>query len=257
MRAATAEERLETVVLRPLTRTSRGWYVWTAVLLALIAVGAVAYLTQLERGLAVTGMRDTVIWGLYISNFVFFSGVSMAGTFISAILRVTGAEWRRPLTRVAELTTVAALLMTGLMPVVDMGRPDRVLTIFRYGRLQSPILWDILAISTYLTASVIYLGLFLIPDAALVHQRLAGKASRLRLRLYSLLSLGWQGLPAQRRRLERGAAIMMLLIVPIGVTVHSVVSWIVGTTYRAGTAPSSPRTSPWAPSTRGRPCSSP
>ncbi|MBI4233933.1 MAG: polysulfide reductase NrfD [Chloroflexi bacterium] len=234
MNSGSAEERLEATVLRPLTHTSRAWFLWLAFLILLTGAGFFAYSTQLRKGLAVTGMRDTVVWGLYISNFVFFSGVSMSGTFISAILRITGAEWRRPLTRIAELTTVSALLMCAIMPVVDMGRPDRVLYILRYGRLQSPIVWDILAIATYLTASIIYLYLFLIPDCAFLRGRLQGKVHRLRQRVYSLLSMGWQALPEQRKRLDRGAGIMMLLIIPIGVTVHSVVSWIFGMTYRSG-----------------------
>ncbi|MEK7872692.1 MAG: polysulfide reductase, partial [Chloroflexota bacterium] len=118
MTTVSREERLEETVYRPLLHTSRAWYAWMAVLFLLIGVGFVAYYEQLQRGLAVTGMRDTVVWGLYISNFVFFSGVSMSGTFISAILRITGAEWRRPITRLAEITTVSALLMCGLMPIV-------------------------------------------------------------------------------------------------------------------------------------------
>ena len=235
--SAPAEERirrLEQIAFRPLTRTSIGWYLWLGVLLLLVAIGLVAYAWQLRQGLAVTGMRDTVIWGIYISNFVFFSGVSMAGTFLSAILRMTGAEWRRPLTRVSELTTVAALMMCALMPVVDMGRPDRVLNLLRHGRLQSPLIWDIVVIPTYLAASAVYLYLFLIPDSALLRDRLSGKVSRARGILYSTLAWGWRGLPAQRRRIEQGATVMMLLVIPLGVATHSVVSWIFGMTFRAG-----------------------
>jgi molybdopterin-containing oxidoreductase family membrane subunit len=98
----------------------------------------------------------------------------------------------------------------------------------------SPIVWDIIAITTYLTASCIYLYLFLIPDAALVRDRLKGKVPWLQHRVYSVLALRWRGLPEQHARLERGATVMMLIIVPIGVTVHSVVSWIFGMTFRAG-----------------------
>ncbi|MBI2935599.1 MAG: polysulfide reductase NrfD [Chloroflexi bacterium] len=231
---ASAEQRLEAVVFRPLTHTSRGWYIWLGFLILLTGAGFWAYGTQLKKGLAATGMRDTVIWGIYISNFVFFSGVSMAGTFISAILRITGAEWRRPLTRVAELTTVSALMMCAIMPVVDIGRPDRLLNLVRYGRLESPLVWDILVIPTYLMASIIYLYLFLIPDSALLRDRLKGKVSRVRHLFYSLLAMGWRGLPEQRKRLERGGAVMMLLVIPIGVATHSVVSWIFGMTFRAG-----------------------
>jgi Ni/Fe-hydrogenase subunit HybB-like protein len=229
-----AEDRLEKVVLQPLTHTSPLWWAWLAFLVILTGTGIAAYAMQVQNGLIVTGMRDTVIWGMYISNFVFFSGISMAGTFISAILRFTGAEWRRPLTRLAELTTVAALMMCGLMPIIDMGRPDRIIYILLYGRLESPLVWDIIAIPTYLTASVIYLYLFLIPDSALVRDRLKGKVAGWRTRLYSIVAVRFQGLPAQVKRLERGSGIMLLLIVPIGVTVHSVVSWIFGLTFRAG-----------------------
>src|SRR5512146_1064475 len=86
---ATFDER----VMRPLTHTSRAWMAWMGVLVALILVGTVAYAMQLKDGLAVTGLNDNVTWGLYISNFVFFSGLGMAGTFISGILRLTGADW--------------------------------------------------------------------------------------------------------------------------------------------------------------------
>ncbi len=231
---AALEARLEEAVFRPLTHTSGAWRLWMLFLLALVSVGFWAYSTQVSKGLAVTGMGDTVIWGLYISNFVFFSGVSMAGTFISAILRITGAEWRRPLTRLAELTTVSALIITALMPLVDIGRPDRLLNLMKHGRLESPLVWDILVIPTYLAASIIYLYLFLIPDSAVLEDRLGGKVSKLRQRVYSLLSLGWNGLPAQRRKLELVAGIMMIIIIPIGVATHSVVSWIFGMTFRAG-----------------------
>ena len=229
-----SSERLESVVLRPVFHTSVAWYAWFGFLTVLIGVGVWAYVVQIRQGLFATGMRDSVIWGLYISNFVFFSGVSMAGTFISAILRMTGAEWRRPLTRFSELTTVSALLMCAIMPAVDLGRPDRLWNLIRYGRLESPLLWDLIAISTYLTASVIYLYMFLIPDAALLRDRFQGTSSRIRRFIYSIVAMGWRGLPEQHRRIQRSAAVMMILIIPLGVTVHSVVSWIFGMTYRAG-----------------------
>ncbi len=168
------------LAFRPLTHTSLAWYLWTALLLAMVGAGTAAYAIQIQRGLVVTGMSDTVIWGIYISNFVFFSGVSMAGTFISAILRITGAEWRRPLTRLAELTTVSALMMCALMPAVDIGRPDRLPYLIRYGRLESPLIWDLIVIPTYLAGSAIYLYLFIIPDAAILRDE--GDAHRAALR---------------------------------------------------------------------------
>jgi Ni/Fe-hydrogenase subunit HybB-like protein len=228
------QQQLEARVLAPLSGTTRGWYIWTFVLLALAVAGLAAYVSQLRGGLAVTGLGDTVIWGVYISNFVFFSGVGMAGTFISGILRMTGAEWRRPLTRFSELTTVAALAMCAIMPAVDMGRPDRLWHMFRYGRFESPLVWDMMVIPTYLTASVIYLYLFLIPDSAVIRDRVSLNLSARRKRFYSSVAMGWQGLPEQKKRLAIAGNLMMVLIIPIAVATHSVVSWIFAMTYRSG-----------------------
>ncbi|MCZ7574287.1 MAG: polysulfide reductase NrfD [Ardenticatenaceae bacterium] len=228
------EQRLEERVLQPITDTSWRWYVWTLFLLLLSASGIVAYSHQVRKGLAVTGMRDTVIWGLYITNFVFFIGISHAGTLISAILRVTQAEWRRPVTRMAEVITAVALMIGGLMPIIDLGRPDRIPNMLLHGQIGSPIIWDFISITTYLTGSLIYLYLPLIPDIALARDRLKGKIGRLRWRLYAILSLGWEGTPEQRRYLERAIGVMMILIIPIAVSVHTVVSWIFAMTLRAG-----------------------
>jgi hypothetical protein len=107
-------------------------------LIVVLLWGLYAYIHQLRDGLIVTGMRDQISWGLYITNFVFFIGISHAGTLISAILRVTDTEWRTPITRMAEAITVFALCIGGPMVMIDMGRPDRMLNLFRYGRIQSP-----------------------------------------------------------------------------------------------------------------------
>ncbi|HEY3291102.1 MAG TPA: NrfD/PsrC family molybdoenzyme membrane anchor subunit [Anaerolineae bacterium] len=229
-----AEHRLETVVLHPLAHTSRKWFLWTFLLLLLVIMGVVAYVNQLANGLAVTGMRDRVIWGLYITNFVFFIGISHAGTLISAILRTTHAEWRRPVTRMAELITVVALSIGGMMPIIDLGRPDRIPFLLLYGKISSPIVWDFISIATYFTASLMYLYLPLIPDFALAVDKMRGILSPLRLKIYQILSLGWLALPEQRRRLNRGINIMMILIIPIAISVHTVVSWIFSMTMRAG-----------------------
>ncbi|MBI3973799.1 MAG: polysulfide reductase NrfD [Chloroflexi bacterium] len=226
--------RLEAAVLRPLTHTSRTWYVWTGFLALAVAWGLFAYTVQLRRGLAVTGMRDVVIWGLYITNFVFFIGISHAGTLISAILRVSHAEWRRPVTRMAEVITVVALMVGAAMPMVDLGRPDRIVNLLRYGQVGSPIIWDLVSITTYITGSLIYLYLPLIPDIARCRDALRGLIPTWRWKLYSVLALSWQGTPEQHRRLERGIGVMMVLIIPIAISVHTVVSWIFAMTVRGG-----------------------
>ena len=196
-----------------------------------VAWGTFAWIWQIRYGLAVTGLNDRVSWGLYITNFVFFIGISHAGTLVSAILRLTHAEWRRPITRLAELITVVALLVGSTQIVMDMGRPDRLLNILKFPHLRSPILWDVVSVSTYLAGSLLYFYLPLIPDLAML--RGAAWAGRRR-RLYDWMSLRWNHTPAQRSALARSIGIMAIVIVPVAISVHTVVSWIFGMTLREG-----------------------
>ena len=216
--------------LGPATPTQKLWFL----MLGLTCLwGLVAYIYQLRIGLAATAMTNYFSWGLYIINFVFFIGISHAGTLVSAILRVTGADWRRPITRMAEGITVFALLIGGPMVIIDMGRPERILYVFIHGRLQSPILWDVLSVTTYMTGSLLYLYLPLIPDMALLRDNPAPFAPWRRW-LYGKLAIGWTGTPEQWRRLERAISVMALVIIPVAVSVHTVVSWIFSMTLRAG-----------------------
>ena len=134
----------EANLLRSVTETTTTYYLWIAGLSCVALWGLYAYIHQLRQGLIVTGMRDQTSWGLYITDFVFFIGISHAGTLISAVLRVTDAGWRRPITRLAEGITVFALCIGGPMVIIDMGRPDRMLNLFTHGRIQSSIFWDVL-----------------------------------------------------------------------------------------------------------------
>jgi len=211
----------DTILLRPILYTGQKLYPVVVALLAVVAWAAYAWGTQLTYGLGVTGLDRPVYWGLYITNFVFFIGVSHAGTLISAILRICQAEWRRPITRAAEVITVVVLFIGASNIIVDLGRPDRALYVLWYGKLQSPLLWDVLSISTYVTASAIYLYLPLIPDIALVRDHTPKRRW-----LYRTLALGWQGTPRQQRTLHVAIAIMAVLVIPIAVSVHTVVSWV-------------------------------
>ncbi|MDH3462854.1 MAG: polysulfide reductase NrfD, partial [Acidimicrobiia bacterium] len=226
--------RLEEATLRPINSTSRGYWVLITTMLAIIGVGIYAWTTQLSEGLIVTGMRDRIAWGLYISAFVFFIGISHAGTLISAILRVTNAGWRAPITRIAEFITVVALVCGASLIIVDMGRPDRLLNVLIHGRWQSPILWDVMAISTYLTASIVYLGIPMVPDVAMFRERMVERGRTWRARFYKFSAIGWNDLPEQRKPLLRSISVMMVIIIPIAVSVHTVVSWIFGMTLRVG-----------------------
>lgn len=222
----------EARLLRSVLTTTWRFYIWVGALLAVLAWGAYAYVYQLREGLGVTGLGDQVSWGLYIINFVFFIGISHAGTLISAILRVTQTEWRRPITRMAEAITVCALCIGGPLVIIDLGRPDRIHHLFLYGRIQSPIIWDVLSVSTYLAGCVLYFYLPLIPDVALLADQ--PQLGSWRRWLYRKLSLGYSGTPEQHHFLERAISVMAVIIIPLAVSVHTVVSWIFAMTLRPG-----------------------
>ena len=224
--------RLEERVLAPLGGTSWRYYAWLALLLAVLGWAVYSYSLQLRYGLIVTNLRDRISWGLYIASFVFFIGISHAGTLLSAILRVTRAKWQMPITRMAEFITGVALMVAALFPAIDMGRPERILNMALYGRWQSPLLWDIMAILTYLTGSLIYLFLPLIPDFALCRDRLDSDAPAWQRFLFTTAAVGWKGTPGQRQALERAMSIMMIVIIPVAVSVHTVVSWVFAMTLR-------------------------
>jgi len=227
--AADAETFQDTDLLRSIEGAGSGFRVTSTLLLLVILGGWVIFGRQLLYGLGVTGLNQPVGWGFYIVNFVFFIGISHAGTLISAILRLSKAEWRRPITRMAEVITVIVLAIGGVHPILDLGRPDRMLNIFTSGRLQSPLLWDVTSISAYFMASTVYLYIPMIPDIALLRDR--GTRPHW---LYSFLSWGWQGTPRQQRVLERAVGIMMVLVIPIAVSVHTVISYIFAMTLQPG-----------------------
>src|SRR3990170_1300980 len=141
------------VLFHPIERTSRRFYITVAVLLSFTLLFLIAYTTQLREGLGITGLTVPVYWGIYITNFVFFIGISHAGTLISAILRIVHAEWRRSITRAAEVITVMVLLFGAGSVIVDLGRPDRALNIFLHPNFRSPLLWDVCSITVYFLSS--------------------------------------------------------------------------------------------------------
>jgi molybdopterin-containing oxidoreductase family membrane subunit len=208
-------------LIEPIARTGRPFWIFAAVMVALWAWGMFAWSTQLRSGLSVTGLNVPVYWGLYITNFVFFIGISHAGTLISAILRLSRAEWRRSITRAAEVITVLVLFFGVGCVILDLGRPDRALNIILHGNVSSPLLWDVASITVYLTASTIYLYLPLIPDIAILRDHLPKRRW-----LYRILALGWTGSERQVRLLDRAIAIMAVACIPIAVSVHTVVSWV-------------------------------
>ncbi|MBI4461781.1 MAG: polysulfide reductase NrfD [Acidobacteria bacterium] len=213
------------VLLQPIVATRSSFYYLALALLGFATFGFFAWIYQLRWGLGTTGLNVPVYWGFYITNFVFFVGISHAGTLISAILRLCHAEWRRSITRAAEVITVLVLFFGIGSIIVDLGRPDRILNVLRHPNFRSPLLWDVCSIGIYLTASSIYLYLPLIPDIAILRDY-----GRKYTWFYRILALGWQGTPRQHRLLDRGIAVMAVLVIPIAISVHTVVSWVFGMT---------------------------
>lgn len=212
----------------------RRFWAALAALGAVIAWGGVMYARQLTYGIGETGMDRPVYWGIYMVNFIFLIGVSMAGTLISAALQLTGAEWRRPITRVAETLTVFGLLIAALQILFDMGRPERAIFVLQYGRLQSPLLWDATSLTIYILTSMLALYLQLLPDMALLRDNTPEDQPAWRRQLYTLLALGWRGNREQWLRLEKAITVISVLIIPIGVSLHTVTSWIFSTTVQPG-----------------------
>jgi len=229
MEKAAAAPHPEYDLLRPIENPGKSFYYIVAVLLVIILYTGYVYIRQIYYGLGVTGMAQPVTWGFYIINFVFFIGISHAGTLISAILRLSKAEWRRPITRMAEVITAIVLAIGGLHPILDLGRPDRMTHLFYNGRLQSPLLWDIVSITAYFTASTVYLFIPMIPDIAILRDR--GVKPRW---LYEFLSWGWQGTEQQHKVLDRAMNILMVVVIPIAISVHTIISYIFAMTVQPG-----------------------
>jgi molybdopterin-containing oxidoreductase family membrane subunit len=209
------------------------WFFVTIFVLAMIvatAGGALGYM--INQGLGVTGLNRPVMWGFFIANFVFWVGISHAGVMISSILRLSQAEWRRPVTRAAEVLTIFSLMTAALFPLMHAGRPWRILYwIFPYDfargiwpNVKSPLVWDPSAIFTYLTGATLFVFIALIPDLAVMRDRNTG----IRKQIYGFLALGFRGTPRQWRLQAIAGILLSALILPVFVSVHSIVSWDFG-----------------------------
>jgi len=227
MSDASAKKMTEDL-LRPLQQTSWRFYLLVAFLGSIVAMGLGTWAYQMFMGFGMTGINNPVYWAFYITNFVFWIGISHAGTLISAILRLVNAGWRRPVTRCAEVITAFALMIGALFPIIHLGRPWLFFWLMPYpsSRLiwpnfRSPLVWDFFAITTYLTGSVLFLFLPMIPDFALIRDRSTG----LRRKIYGALALGWRGTTKQWHRLESAMQIMAVAIIPVAVSVHTIVSF--------------------------------
>jgi Ni/Fe-hydrogenase subunit HybB-like protein len=223
-----SDRRITDDLLRPVMTTSRWFWVLVAFLGAIVATGLGTWIYQMYYGFGVSGIRWPIFWAFYVTNFVFWIGISHAGTLISAILRLVNAGWRRPVTRCAEAITVFALMIGAMFPIIHLGRPWLFFWLIPYPNqrgiwpnFRSPLVWDFFAISTYLTGSTLFLLLPTIPDFALLRDRTSGW----RHTVYGVLALGWRGTSRQWHRLESAMQIMAIAILPVAISVHTIVSF--------------------------------
>lgn len=225
--------KIENDLLRHITHKSRKNKIWLAVLFIIILFGIFAYIRQLKYGLIVTSMRDYTSWGIYISNFVFFVAISLIGSVVSSILKLMREDWAIPLSRISEIIAISAIICASAIIIVDMGRPDRLFYVIIRGRIQSPIIWDVIIIATYLTVSVLLLYISLLPDIAICRDKLSN-IPKWQKKMYKIMAINWSGNPHQYKILHRLSNILALTVLPLAFAIHTVTSWLFATTWRPG-----------------------
>ncbi len=219
---------IDDTVLNTLRPASRSYWVLISLLLFGVLTGAACWAYQIFIGIGVGGQNNPVAWGTYLINFVFWVGIAHSGTLISAILHLLRAGWRNPIARAAETMTVFAVCTAGLFPFIHLGRVWVVYYMLPYPNqrglwpnFQSPLMFDVIAISTYLIVSSLFWYTGMLPDLATVRDRAEG----FRKKVFTLLSLGWTGEHEQWRHFSRIYLFFAALATPLVISVHSVVSW--------------------------------
>lgn len=196
--------------------------------------GWLAWAYQLKTGMGAAGINHPVGWGTYIGNFVFWVGIAHSGTLISAILFLVRSKWRDAVSRAAETMTIFAIMTAGLFPLIHLGRVWVFYFILPYPSQReiwpnflSPLVWDVLAVGTYFTVSLIFYYVGLIPDLAAARDQAEEDLGvyHWRAKLYRGLSLGWTGTAQQWRHYSRSYLFFAALATPLVISVHSIVSW--------------------------------
>ena len=233
-RAATTPDDVVDAVMRPFRRPSKRFWLAIALLTVVVAVGFVAWIYQLQQGMWVAGYTDSSFWSIYISDVVAFIGVSYGGAVVSAILLLTGASWRAPLVRMSEGAALVTVIVGAIFVIPHLGRPDRLLNMLTHANVASPVFWDMMAIITYTFATLVFFVLPLIPDTAILLETHPDELGRGRRLLYRFISRGWVGSAHQRRVLHSAVTIVAIVIIPLAVSVHSVLAWAFALVSRPG-----------------------
>jgi len=220
-------------VARPVEgKANKYWWILFSLSLGLFLWGVSCMIYTIGTGIGVWGLNRTVNWAWDITNFVWWIGIGHAGTLISAVLLLFRQKWRMAINRSAEAMTIFGVLQAALFPLLHMGRPWLAYYVFpipnQFGSLwvnfNSPLLWDVFAISTYLSVSVVFWYIGLIPDFAMIRDRMSATISPMKKKLYSVLSFGWSGKAKHWQRFEEVSLVLAGLATPLVFSVHSIVS---------------------------------
>ncbi len=220
--------------MRPFKKASLKFWIAIGFLGAIVALGIVAWIVQLQQGMGVAGFSNRSFWAIDLTNVVTIIGVSYGGAVVSAILLLTGASWRAPLARIAEGMAVVTVIIGAAFIIPHLGRPDRIMYMILQPNFKSPVFWDFVAISTYMIASFIFFFLPLIPDMAILRNEHPEELGRGRRFLYRICSKGWIASSRQNRVLRGAIGVIAILIIPLAVSVHSVLSWAFSLVSRPG-----------------------
>jgi len=215
-------------VLATLRPPGNTYFAWMCVVALILACGVLAWTYQIFYGMGAAGKRTPQMWAMYITTFVFWIGIGHAGTLISAVLYLFRARWRTSIYRAAEAMTIFAVLTAGLFPLIHAGRMWFAYFLLPYPNqrylwpnFKSPLVWDVFAISTYLSISTVFFIVGLVPDLAALRDASTGW----RKRVFGMLALGWEGSDRQWRHYRRAYGLFAALATPLVLSVHSVVSW--------------------------------
>jgi molybdopterin-containing oxidoreductase family membrane subunit len=224
---ATVTDKISSIVLG--RGTTKGWMVGFAIALTLLMMFNVAVTYLLIKGVGIWGIKIPVGWGFAIVNFVWWIGIGHAGTLISAILLLLHQKWRTSINRFAEAMTLFAVACAGMFPLLHMGRPWLFFWLMPYPnpmwmwpQFRSPLVWDVFAVSTYATVSLLFWFVGLIPDLATLRDRARNRATKI---VYGILAMGWRGSAVHWTRYEVASLLLAGLATPLVVSVHTVVSW--------------------------------
>jgi Ni/Fe-hydrogenase subunit HybB-like protein len=220
-----SEDVLDTLEAPP----TKAWLIGFSISALFLTIGTVVILYQVSTGIGTWGLNKTVGWSWDITNFVFWVGIGHAGTLISAILLIFRQRWRTGINRAAEAMTIFAVACAGLFPLIHAGRPWLLYWVFPYPNtrgdlwvnFRSPLLWDVFAISTYLTVSAVFWYMGLLPDLASVRDRTKSKVRKI---IYGLLSFGWNGSSRTWHHFEVLSLVLAGLATPLVLSVHTIVS---------------------------------